>query len=351
MKERTLIRTFVIGMLLCLGVFVFAPAVEAKEQADSGSKTGWVEKKNGTYYVKSNGEKATKWNKIGKYKYYFSPANGKLFIDRWVLYEDNWYHVDKKGRMQKDAWIKHKDHLYRLDAKGRMIRDRKVKINDKYYYFDQHGRMASGKVITIKSKLYYASKRGAIVTKEGFYKENKQLYLVGEGGKLKINKLVKYHGKYYYMRPSGKGELLRNQTAAKMADSMNCSLAAAMKYAGGLTYTGRNVFSDSWGTYKLANHGFATHSGNCYVYAATLTELAYAMGYDVRQVRGCVRLSSGWGNNHSWVEIKKNGKTYVCDPAGLARLGWNGAYMFHYGQKGTWMYKDPYEIRYKEKKK
>ena len=228
-----------------------------------------------------------------------------------------------------------------------MIRDQKVKGGGKQYYLDKHGKLVTGKVITLKSKLYYASKKGAIITKEGFYKENKKVYLVGKGGALTINKLVNYNGKYYYMRPSGKGERLRNQTAARIAYGMNCSLAAAMKYAGSLYYTGRNVFSDSWGTYRLANHGFATRSGNCYVYAATFTELAYAMGYDVRQVRGSVRLGSGWGNNHSWVEIKKKGKTYVCDPAGLHRLGWSGAYMFHYGQKGTWMYKDQYEIRYK----
>ena len=112
-----------------------------------------------------------------------------------------------------------------------------------------------------------------IITKEGFYKENKRLYLIGKGGALTINKLVKYQKKYYYMRPSGRGELLRNQTASRLAAEMNCNLAAAMKYAGSLYYTGRNVFSDSWGTYRLANHGFATRSGNCYVYAATLTEL------------------------------------------------------------------------------
>ena len=119
-----------------------------------------------------------------------------------------------------------------------------------------------------------------------------------------------------------------------------------MKYAGGLKYAGKDYFTNSWGTKKLANYGFANRSGNCYVYAATLTELAYAMGYDAHQVRGCIRLSWGWGNNHSWVEIYKDGKTYVCDPAGLNQLGMDHAYMFHYGDKGTWMYKDQFEIIY-----
>jgi len=308
--------------------------------------TGWLEYKGNTYYLKSDGRMVTKWNKIGKYYYYFSPNTGKMLSEKWIYYKKVWYYVNAKGRMKTNAWIEYKNHWYRVDADGKMISNKKVKIGSKQYYFDKNGRMASDKVVTIDKNLYYASTSGAIITKTGWHEENKNVYLIGTGGKLTINKLAKYNGTYYYMRPTGRGELLRNQTAARVADSLNCSLPAAMKYAGGLKYTGKNSFTDAMGTYKLANYGFSTHSGNCYVYAATLTELAYAMGYDVRQVRGCIRLSWGWGNNHSWVEIKKDGKTYVCDPAGLHQLGWNNAYMFQYGQKGTWMYKDPYEIKY-----
>ena len=313
---------------------------------DGYMKTGWLNYKDNLYYFKSDGKMATRWNKIGDYYYYFSPSNGKLFTEHWILYKNNWYYVNKKGRMLKNAWIKHKNHWYRLNKNGKMISNKKTQIGNKVYYFDKNGRMASNKVVTIGKKLYYASNSGAIITKKGWYEENKNVYLVGDNGVLTINKLSKYNGKYYYMRPTGKGELLRNQTAAKIADSLDCSLSAAMKYAGNLTYAGKDKFSNSWGTYKLANYGFANHSGNCYVYAAVLTELAYAMGYDAHQVRGCIRLSWGWGNNHSWVEIYKDGKTYVCDPAGLHQLGWNNAYMFQYGQKGTWMYKDQFEIVY-----
>ena len=309
-------------------------------------KKGWLDYNGSRYYLKSDSKQAKMWYQIGNYKYYFTPGTGKLLTDHWVNYKNTWYHVDSKGRMQKNAWIKHKGYRYRVNSQGKMIKSKKVKINSKYFYLNKNGKMVSGKVITVGKKLYYASKSGAIITKKGWYKENGKVYLVGDNGVLTINKLAKYNGKYYYMRPSGKGELLRNQAAARVADSLGCNLAAAMKYAGGLTYSGRNTFTDSWGTYKLANYGISNHSGNCYVYAAVFTELAYAMGYDAHQVRGSIRLSWGWGNNHSWVEIKKGGKTYVCDPAGLHQLGWNNAYMFQYGQKGTWMYKDQYEIVY-----
>ena len=110
-----------------------------------------------------------------------------------------------------------------------------------------------------------------------------------------------------------------------------------MKYASSTTYYGRDLFDQTWGSQKLGEYGIRNRRGNCFVYAAILREIAVCMGYDAHQVYGKVRLAEGWGT-HSWVEIDKDGETYVCDPACALRLGTSNAYMFRYGQKGTYMY-------------
>ena len=304
--------------------------------------TGWLSDGGYCYYLKETGMQ-TGWKKINDNYYYFT-RTGRLAVDRW-LQGKYWYYVDKNGRM-KTGWLQYKDHWYYFDTDGSMVADRKLTIGNKTYYLDKQGIMLSGTVIEDGSDLYYIQNDGTVRTEEGWFSENEKVYLIGKDGKLTTEKLAQYNGVYYYLRSTGIGELLRNQTAAKIADSMDCDLAAAMKYAGGLTYQGKDYFTDAWGTKRLANYGFSNSAGNCYVYAAVFAELAYAMGYDAHHVRGSIRLSWGWGNNHSWVEIYKDDQVYVCDPAGLAQLGWSHAYMFHYGDKGTWMYKDPYDIIY-----
>ena len=81
------------------------------------------------------------------------------------------------------------------------------------------------------------------------------------------------------------------------------------------------------GDYRLLNRGGKNRSKDFYIQIRNRTDA------DLRELQ--VK-----------VEIYKDGKTYVCDPAGLNQLGMDHAYMFHYGDKGTWMYKDQFEIIY-----
>jgi hypothetical protein len=121
---------------------------------------------------------------------------------------------------------------------------------------------------------------------------------------------------------------------------MKGDLKEAFKYASGTKYYGRDEFDASWGSEKLAQYGITNRKGNCYVYAATFRDLAYAMGYDVHQISGYVKVVSGKAR-HSWVEIDLDGKTYVYDPAYARRFDdIYYCYQFDYGKKDTYIYVD-----------
>lgn len=59
------------------------------------------------------------------------------------------------------------------------------------------------------------------------------------------------------------------------------------------------------GALKMINN----KGGNCYESAALFCWLAKGLGYDAKAVSGKTS-----GRPHGWVEIKKGGKWYVCDP-------------------------------------
>lgn len=88
-----------------------------------------------------------------------------------------------------------------------------------------------------------------------------------------------------------------------------------------------------------AEYGFKHNYGHCFVMAGMFTEMAWTMGYDVKQVWGYVPSRRGGLTEHSWVEVNKNGTTYVCDPDFQYAYPAKNGYMFKYGTKGTWKYK------------
>lgn len=64
----------------------------------------------------------------------------------------------------------------------------------------------------------------------------------------------------------------------------------------------------------FAKEMYNNKGGNCYRYAALLCWLARGLGYDATAVKGAVLLNTRGRAPHGWVEISKDGKTYVCDP-------------------------------------
>lgn len=59
---------------------------------------------------------------------------------------------------------------------------------------------------------------------------------------------------------------------------------------------------------------YETRLTNCFGFAATFYWVAKEMGYDVTLKEASVRYRSGNYGPHGWVEVRRNGTTYICDP-------------------------------------
>lgn len=68
--------------------------------------------------------------------------------------------------------------------------------------------------------------------------------------------------------------------------------------------------ADQW----YAVLAFEEHQGNCFCYAGAFYQLAKGLGYDAKYVEGKVAMAAGGYGPHGWVEITKDGATYICDP-------------------------------------
>ena len=130
--------------------------------------------------------------------------------------------------------------------------------------------------------------------------------------------------------------------AAAVLDAVGWNLQAAYYWSSHLTYYGHGKpdmpENGSPGTKWFAEFGFNNLKGNCYVMAATFTEMARLLGYDAVQISGQVPSRKGGLTPHSWVEMYINGITYVFDPDYAYNVGGNAGFQIQYGQKGTWRY-------------
>jgi len=105
-----------------------------------------------------------------------------------------------------------------------------------------------------------------------------------------------------------------------------------------MPYTRNNAWTDpALGSDYYAQIGFANHTGNCYVMAATFYEMAIELGYEAYQVGGLVPSARGGLTPHSWVEIIIDGQLYVVDPDFQCSTG-NSGYLIQYRQPGSWIY-------------
>lgn len=125
--------------------------------------------------------------------------------------------------------------------------------------------------------------------------------------------------------------------AVDILNQIGWDLNTAFNWAAGLRYySGVSKVPDP-GINYFGNYGFDNRKGNCYVLAAVFYEMAYSMGYNVRQISGTVPLAAGGQGPHSWVEIDINGTTYVFDPD-FTNYTKKSGFKFTYGTSGTWIY-------------
>lgn len=117
---------------------------------------------------------------------------------------------------------------------------------------------------------------------------------------------------------------------------MGHNLRAAFYWAASRPYVSYHV-SGNLGLAHFASYGFNNGYGNCYVMAAVFCVMARELGYEAYEISGYVPSLNGGMTPHSWVEVKVNGRWYVCDPDFTEETGGNG-YLIWYGTPGTWMY-------------
>lgn len=98
------------------------------------------------------------------------------------------------------------------------------------------------------------------------------------------------------------------------------TLRSCFNYVAGLRYINGSKFYAN--PHVLSNKVTASYAkemlrnggGNCYRFACLFNWLAKGLGYDSRVISGWVPSASSGRAPHGWVEIKQNGRTFVCDP-------------------------------------
>ena len=106
-----------------------------KKKKDDPARPGWHTKANGKkYYVKSDGKRAVGWVKIDN-KYYYFKANGIL--------------------TSKTGWVQNKGFTYYIRKDRIRCESCLFAIDGKYYYFDQAGRLVTNKRAYALGKRYY----------------------------------------------------------------------------------------------------------------------------------------------------------------------------------------------------
>ena len=186
---------------------------------------------------------------------------------------------------------------------------------------------------------YYYAKKYPDIAKECYYDDSlllKHFATIGinEGLIAKEN-----YDKKVYDSLKGKYHPYDYPKAEAVLAQVGRDLKAAYDWSTRIDYYAEGLPSDgSPGTNYFAEYGFDHQYGNCYVYAATFTQMARLLGYEARQVNGGVLRYADNYAPHSWVEIDEGGTTYVYDP----EYEWqyhNTGYHMVYGQSGRWFYK------------
>lgn len=116
--------------------------------------------------------------------------------------------------------------------------------------------------------------------------------------------------------PSGNTSLDSRLTTIKtkhIGDSGDV-LKKSFNYVAKLNYRSGSLYPTGNWSIPFAIEMNDKKSGNCYRFAALFCWLARSYGYDAKVVSGAVPSLSQGRAPHGWVEIKLNGKTYVCDP-------------------------------------
>lgn len=182
--------------------------------------------------------------------------------------------------------------------------------NSKVYYFDSSGTgtpYTGSKFIKISyggSSQNYYSNKGELEKNKIVGSKKAGYYYVDSTGVKVTDKTVKLAVKF--VRAHTKSSDSQSKKLSK------CYYYLARHYKYKRSYG--NLYPKAKDMKSFAHQMLSSKSGNCHAYAASFVYIARVLGYEARVVVGDVSSSHGGMTPHGWVEIKDNGKWYVCDP-------------------------------------
>ncbi len=258
-------------------------------------KNYWVNGK----YLKSSGQMATGWTKVGKKTYYFNSKGVRQ--SGWIKNNGKYYYF-KKGVLQKNKWI---DNKY-VKADGSRAQGF-TKIGKNTYYFTNTGVKKKSCWITVKGRRYWLSKYGTVQKKRWLF--SKQYYADSTGAVLKGLKKV---GSYtYYFNPT---------TGKKLTNSLQTINGVTYYFQKNGTAARNKLIKIKSKSYYfqsnciMARNTWVTSGGKRY----------YADEHGVCSERPSSEGQSGWKT--------VNGKKYYFDSKGNMVTGWltynNNKYYF-----------------------
>ena len=170
-------------------------------------------------------------------------------------------------------------------------------------------------------KTYYYVKGKKV---KGVYKVGKKLYAFDSKGVLQgKTQVFVWKNKYYQVSKKGVAKQWKGTSAlaAKVISGFpakateNAKLILSFTYCRDLTYLRVSApagASEEATAEYYGKIGLSQGVGDCSVQAYSFYYLAKVLGYDVKVVNGYTKSTTF--NEHSWVELTKSKKAYVCDP-------------------------------------
>ena len=172
-----------------------------------------------TYYVDSSGIMAIGWKRLDNKWYYFD-QNGHMYKNKFFDYKNNtyyvdssgimaiawkevnsnWYYFNADGHMYKSTFFNYKNNTYYVDSSGIMAIAWR-EINSNWYYFSKDGYMYKNKFFNYKNNTYYVSATGVMAT--GWKRINEKWYYFRDWGGMGKNLLLNYNNQKYYLGSSG----------------------------------------------------------------------------------------------------------------------------------------------------
>jgi hypothetical protein len=212
-------------------------------------------------------------------------------------------------------------------------------VNGKKYYYKK-GKKVTG-IVKIGTKLYAFDNTGALMGKTAIFVYNNKYYNVDKKGVATRWSGVCHHAaKVMTLKCPGDNNTARLQKAFEWVRDLPYAVVAAPT----------NTTSYEEEVVYYGKFGLIYRTGDCATQAATFYWLASVLGYKVKVINGLVYNPNNTQTPykaHSWVELYRNGKTYICDPnfskeygskVASARPGLPLGYRVRYGTPNTLRY-------------